>query len=252
MNDAPAAVLSKVPESDLPLSVLLFNAAMQKGIALSEFADELGIGAISLRQFISGQTQRPRSSTLQALAYALNMSVDEVRRRAAMRPTSAPVFAEWLKAQMHTGTFSRARLTQETRISDGALRNYLAGRTLPDTDQAQRLAETLKVETLELARVLVADQTVRAGGETVPPPPPPVEQGAVGLGAGGDIVTYPVQMGETLGDEAAAAQRTNGGTSPSTNAYSSDDDRLLSLWRQLHPQGRRATLIYIAGLLAEG
>jgi hypothetical protein len=26
---------------------------------------------------------------------------------------------------------------------------------------------------------------------------------------------------------------------------------LINLWRQLHPQARRATLIYIAGLLTE-
>lgn len=30
-----------------------------------------------------------------------------------------------------------------------------------------------------------------------------------------------------------------------------EERRLLTLWRRLHPQGRRATLTYIAGLLAE-
>jgi hypothetical protein len=32
----------------------------------------------------------------------------------------------------------------------------------------------------------------------------------------------------------------------------SEEERLLRLWRQLHPQGRRATFSYIADLLAEG
>jgi hypothetical protein len=35
-------------------------------------------------------------------------------------------------------------------------------------------------------------------------------------------------------------------------AATGEEEHLLALWRQMHPQGRRATLIYIAGLLAEG
>ncbi len=249
MSEAPTVVLKAVPPPDLPLSVLLFNAAMSQNIALSEFAKQLGIGPLSLRQFIAGQTQRPRSRTLEILASALGMSVDEVRRRASLRPTSAPSFAEWLKSHMN-GTFSRAKLTRETRISDGALRNYLSGQTLPDSDQARRLSEILNVDSLELAKVLVADQTVRGGGETEPllelsadgtGGPMPMDGSVNGLAAVDD--TY---------YEDATAQRTGQLARGLITTLSSEEEHLLTLWRQLHPQGRRATLIYIAGLLAEG
>lgn len=246
MSEAPTAVLKDVPPADLPLSVLLFTAAMNQEIALSEFAKQLGIGALSLRQFISGQTQRPRSRTLEVLAQALDMSVDEVRRRAALRPTTAPLFADWFKAQMN-GRFSRARLTNETGISDGALRNYLSGRTLPDADQAQRLADVLDVEPLELAKVLVADQTVRAGGETVAPAAPSAD--ATSLAGSEGAQQFP--QGDGSSDDAFAGAR-GGGSMAGATSSSNEEEHLLLLWRQMHPQGRRATLIYIAGLLAEG
>jgi transcriptional regulator with XRE-family HTH domain len=237
MSEAPRTVVKDIPPDDLPLSVLLFNAAMNQKIALSKFAQELGIGALSLRQFISGQTQRPRSRTLEILAKALGMSVEEVRRRASLQPTAAPRFAEWLKAQMDAG-FSRAKLTRETRISDGALRNYLAGQTLPDSDQAQKLAEILEVEPLELAKVLVADQTIRSGGETVPV----IESSD---DAEGDIDMAPGAANGIYGETQEQRAR-------AFPASASEEERLLMLWRQLHPQGRRATLNYIASLIAEG
>jgi transcriptional regulator with XRE-family HTH domain len=233
MNDAPPA--------DLPLSVLLFHAAMNQEIAISEFAKQLGIGPLSLRQFISGQTQRPRSRTLEILAEALDMSVEEVRYRASLLPTSAPRFAEWLKSHMEGGNLSRARLTRETSISDGALRNYLSGQTLPDADQAQRLSQTLSVEPLDMAKVLVADQTVRAGGTTAPAPAEAAEETVPAAGGEyGDVA-----HGDGTMDDRFAGVR---GMAPSPL----EEERLLRLWRQLHPQGRRATLSYIADLLAEG
>ncbi len=243
MSEAPTAILPDVPSDDLPLSVLLFNAAMQKEIPLSEFARQLGIGALSLRQFISGQTQRPRSRTLEVLADALGMPVEEVRYRSNLPPTSALPFADWLKDQMN-GDFSRARLTRETQISDGALRNYLSGQTLPDTDQAQRLAETLSVDSLELAKILVADQTVRAGGETVDPPPSMDE-------SIGEMHAADGTHAGLAGSEYGIDFQGDGGGFSSTAMASSNEEQLLALWRQLHPQARRATLIYIAGLLAE-
>ncbi len=248
MSEASSAFMKDVPSAELPLSVLLFNAAMQQNIALSEFAKQLGVGPLSLRQFIAGQTQRPRSRTLEVLADALDMSVEEVRRRSALQPASAPAFAEWLKERMN-GNFSRARLTRETRISDGALRNYLAGQTLPDTDQAQRLADILHVDSLDLAKVLVADHTRRSGGETIDLPDEDdkdssTEWGEEGPFAGSDHAGINAALDE-MGLAYAASGRGSGG-------FAREEEQLLTLWRQLHPQGRRATLIYIAGLLAEG
>jgi transcriptional regulator with XRE-family HTH domain len=245
MSEAPMTAQKEASQEDLPLSVLLFNAAMSRGVALREFAEQLGINALSLRQFISGQTQRPRSRTLDVLAKMLDMPVEEVRRRASLLPTSAPSFADWLKTQMNEGNFSRARLTRETRISDGALRNYLSGQTLPDTDQAQRLSEVLQVEPLQLAKVLVAEQTVRAGGTTVEPEIPDEESG---MFAGGDMASglNGVEGQDEIGAYGA------GGRGGAFHSSMGDEERLLFLWRQLHPQGRRATLNYIAALLAEG
>jgi transcriptional regulator with XRE-family HTH domain len=251
MSEASTAEKKETPPADLPLSVLLFKAAMDQEIALSKFAEQLNIGALSLRQFISGQTQRPRSRTLEVLAEALGMSVDEVRHRSSLRPISAPSFSEWLKERMNNAdsSFSRARLTRETRISDGALRNYLSGQTLPDADQAQRLARIFDVDSLELAQVLVADQTVRAGGETIPAPEEETDEEDDVLAVG---------AGQMYGEDAGPESMLEDGVSPvfgatgSINSLNPDEERLLLLWRQMHPQGRRATMTYIASLLVEG
>lgn len=215
----------------IPLSVLLFHAAMEKDVGLSEFARQIGISALSLRQFIANKSQRPRGRTLELIGEALGISEEEVRRRAALPITSAPRFRDWLKTLVRERRISRSRLNQETRISDGALRNYLNGQTLPDSNQARRLAQSLEVNFLEFARVLVADHVVRNGGKVVAPSGQ--EQNTTfGLGDRGEEGTT------EWGSRSWA---------PST----ADEEHMLSLWRKLHPQGRRATLLYIAGLLTE-
>ena len=60
-----------------PLSVLLYHAAMTRNQSLSTFAGELDIGAISLRQFLLGKTQRPRQKTLELL---MTREVEDARR----------------------------------------------------------------------------------------------------------------------------------------------------------------------------
>lgn len=228
----------------LPLSVLLFHNAMERDLSLGKFADELGLSPLSLRQFIEGNTQRPRSKTLEMIATALQMPVEDVRRRLSIPPEAGPNFASWLQGQMQ-GRFSRARLTKETKISDGALRNYLAGQTLPDSDQARRLSEALGAPTMEIARLIIAHQTAQAGGVTVAPgssaaPSHEAETEAVEAVAD-SAPAAPSSVARSI--EAAAA--TN---SPTGNR---EEQQILHLWRQLHPQARRATLSYIAGLLAE-
>lgn len=216
-----------------PLSVLLFHAAMTGEKSISEYAEQLEIGAISLRQFIEGNTQRPRQKTLELIGGALGMPVEEVRRRMSLPPEATPSFGTWLEANMKRADFSRARLTRETKISDGALRNYLADRTMPDSNQAQRLAEVLGAEPIEVARVIVANTVAQNGGVLAE-----AEQGGDETG----VALSPVGLGlDEAGDEA------QGGASASTP----DESALLGLWRQLHPQGRRATFSYIAMLLAE-
>ncbi len=226
-----------IPERT-PLSVLLFYTAMTNNKSISEFAEQLNIGAISLRQFIEGNTQRPRQKTLELIGDALNMPVEEVRRRMSILPEASPSFGEWLQAQMAGGRFSRAKLTRETRISDGALRNYLSGRTLPDADQAQRLAKVLDVSPLEVARVIVATTIAQNGGRIAEPAADSGEAEA----AGGAAQGAPAEAGEALASNGSAGTVT--GSTP-------DEQALLGLWRQLHPQARRATFNYIAMLLAE-
>lgn len=229
------AVNGTLPDR-IPLSVLLYHAAMTRNQSLSNFAEELEIGAISLRQFILGKTQRPRQKTLEIIGSALGMSVDEVRVRMSYLPEAAPGFGLWLDGQMKArGKVSRARLTRETKISDGALRNYLSGQTLPDSDQAQRLAEVLEVSPLEVAKVIVANEVAQKGGEVAPPSAEADPDEAAGAAS---------DAAEDSGALASQALALPAGGSH-------DEAQLLGLWRQLHPQGRRATLGYIAMLLAE-
>jgi transcriptional regulator with XRE-family HTH domain len=237
------SVNGSFPEK-LPLSVLLFHAAMNRDQSISDFAETLGVGPISLRQFILGKTQRPRQKTIDLIGEILNMSSDEVRRRMDLLPEAAPKFSEWLDAQIE-GRFSRAKLTRETKISDGALRNYLSGQTLPDSDQARRLVEALDVDALHMAGMIVANQVAESGGSIAEPEPqqtPLVPSLSTALAAEGAFIA-PVQAEALAAPVAAYSVPT-----PSN----SDEDHVLSLWRRLHPQGRRATVQYIATLLAEG
>ncbi len=250
MSEISATLLQDSSSEDLPLSVLLFYTAMCESIALSEFADRLGIGALSLRQFISGQSQRPRSRTLELLSIGLEMPVEELRRRVEWRPASAPRFSEWIKTHMMRNNLSRAKLTRETRISDGALRNYLSGQTLPDSDQAQRLAETLGVDPLALAKVLVADHIVRNGGETMPETDAVQDASAMSFGMHPTSTMAGMFGAEDAGNGFSFGHHV-GHATQGVGMLASDEEHVLALWRKLHPQGRRATLIYIAGLLAE-
>ena len=214
-----------------PLSVLLYHEAMRRNQSLSSFADELEIGTISLRQFILGKTQRPRQKTLEIISMALDCSVEAVRQHMEFLPEVAPPFGEWLDAYMAKGRYSRAKLTRETKISDGALRNYLSGQTLPDADQAQRIAEVLNIAPLEIAHVIVANEVAKKGGEVAP------------IGSNADTDDLPAYR-DAASDEFTFAA----GNAP---VSSHDEAQILNLWHQLHPQARRATLSYIAMLLAE-
>jgi transcriptional regulator with XRE-family HTH domain len=221
----------------VPLSVILFHAAMERGQSLSAFADEVRVGTPSLRQLILGKTQNPRQKTLNAIGQLLNMSTDELNQRMDLRPEAKPEFKEWLKTQM-AGRFNRSRLAKETKISIGALSNYLEGKTLPDSDHAGALAQTLGAPMLEVARTVVANLVVDAGGVTVPAEAEPVSAAA-------SVDEQPLVI-ESV-EPSIEATSTPGNTP--TASY--DELQLLGLWRQLHPQGRRATLSYIAMLLAE-
>lgn len=234
-----------IPEN-APLSVLLFYAAMENGQSLSNYAQSINVGAISLRQFISGTSQRPRQRTLKLIGQALDMPVEEVRRRMQLAPTAAPNFGEWLQSKMQ-GRFSRAKLTRATKISDGALRNYLHNQTLPDADQARRLAEVLGVPAYEMASVIIANTVQQHGGALAPARPANEESAAaVSAAATPEVATAQPGLNHTPLSSAPALPAL-----PPTAVSSADELRLLDLWRQLHPQARRATLNYIAMLLAE-
>ncbi|MGQ9928074.1 MAG: helix-turn-helix domain-containing protein [Chloroflexaceae bacterium] len=235
-----------IPEN-APLSVLLFYAAMENGQSLSNYAQSINVGAISLRQFISGTSQRPRQRTLELIGEALDMPVEEVRRRMQFAPATAPNFGEWLQAKME-GRFSRAKLTRATRISDGALRNYLHNQTLPDADQARRLAEVLGVPAYEMASVIIANTVQQHGGALAPASRSAAEERPPAVAAPATAkfaAPLPTPNHAPVPGAPALASLTPSAVSPS------DELRLLDLWRQLHPQARRATLNYIAMLLAE-
>lgn len=229
-----------------PLSVLLFHAAMGRELSISDFATELGIGPISLRQFIIGKTQRPRTKTLEQIGAALNLSLDEVRERMNLAPQPAAPFGDWLEAQMGD-RFSRARLGREAKISDGALRNYLANDTLPDSDQAQRLAEVMGVAPMEIAYVIVANDVLARGGELAPAYDDP----AAAVAEQPNMLVADLNPVSVAEPQATASAAPSAASAP-TPMIAGDEDRLINLWRRLHPQGRRATFHYMAELLAEG
>jgi transcriptional regulator with XRE-family HTH domain len=220
----------------MPLSVLLFHEAMVRGQSLSKFADDLEIGTLSLRQLMLGKTKNPRQKTMNAICEVLGITPDEATRRIGLAPQTAPEFQDWLSARMDK-RYTRSKLSQTTTISDGALRNYLTGQTLPDAHQALRLAEALEVAPLEIAAVVVANQVRDAGGELAAPMPDEEPE------------PFAPELAAVAEEAPVAPAASSAPAVPAANAY--DEAQLLGLWRQLHPQGRRATLGYIAMLLAE-
>jgi transcriptional regulator with XRE-family HTH domain len=241
MSGGATKTSGKGVHNRLPLTVLLFDAAMREEITISDFAKQLDIGPVSLRQFLYGETERPRNRTLETFADTLDMSFEEAQDRLKHLPPSMPSFSTWLNEHIQAQNISRARLNRDTLISDGALRNYLSGQTLPDSHQAMRIAKALGVPSLEVAQVIIADQTLRSGGQTAPPPPDPELEAAAHAAV--DPIAGRVSADPAFADVYASDQ-------PAV-PVNSDEHHLLSLWRRMHPQGRRATLIYIAGLLVE-
>ncbi|EFO79633.1 helix-turn-helix domain-containing protein [Oscillochloris trichoides DG-6] len=226
---------STYPEK-LPLSVLLFHAAMERRESINTFSDVIGVGTISLRQFILGKTQRPRQKTIDRICEMLNISADDVRGRMDYLPEAAPTFSEWLQDQIRQwGT--RSKLAKQTGISDGALRNYLNGRTLPDADQAMSIAEVFQIDSLKMANMIVSNHVVENGGKVAVPATAEAEVA--------EAVAVAASV-EPVSSEAASS------IAPLATGLSGDEDHLVALWRKLHPQGRRATVQYIATLLAEG
>ncbi|PDW03864.1 helix-turn-helix domain-containing protein [Candidatus Viridilinea mediisalina] len=217
--------LSSTVPAQVPLSIMLFHEAMVRNQSLNKFATDLEVGTLSLRQLILGKTKHPRQKTLQMIGDKLGLSAQELNQRLESVPTMAQTFHEWLKQQMGH-EFTRIKLAKASKISDGALRNYLNGQTFPDADQALRLAEVFQVPPLELATIVVSNQVFQAGGKLAAPPSESEE--AAHAPDEAEITTMPPPI-------------------PSSH----DETQLLSLWRQLHPQARRATLGYIAMLLAE-
>ncbi|MFV9505826.1 MAG: helix-turn-helix domain-containing protein [Oscillochloridaceae bacterium umkhey_bin13] len=243
--------ITLAPTTNTPLSLVLFTTAMARNQSISQFASDLKIGTLSLRQFMLGNTQRPRQKTLDAIAEALGVSSDEVRAMNAVLPYAQPAFGTWLAAQIDSRPkYTRARLVRETDISDSAVRNYLNGKTLPDAHQAARIATALEVDPEALAAIIVATMIVEEGRtlEQAPPAATPAEPELE------HTITVPLQDGPANAVPVAASAEpvvTPSVPSMATPALNHDEAQLIALWRQLHPQARRATYSYIAMLLAE-
>lgn len=230
-------------DQKMPLSVLLFHAAMQQRTSLADFARMLGLSVATLRSYLfeAGARSRMRSKTVEQMAEVLNMPASEVRERSELLPCAGQTFGEWLKAQMQ-GRFTRASLCTATKISDSAMKNYINGQTTPDPDNAMKLAEVLGADALEVARLIIATELSQRG--VVLPPAPSRESTSV---AASEAAPPPAPV---MVDSVAAPHPDSVADEALINAYT--EQKLLNLWRRLHPQGRRATLTYIASLLAEG
>lgn len=235
------------PDQKMPLAVLLFHAAMQRRMSLADFAANLHLSVATLRSYLfeTGKRSRIRNKTVEQMAEVLHMSPDEIRERAELLPYAGQAFSEWLKQQMQ-GRFTRARLCAETKISDSAMKNYLNGHTTPDPDNAMKLAEVLGADPLEMARLIVATELSQRG---VTLPPPPTAVAAEVSPAPAQLVEAKVSTPAPVAE--APATPTADGISHDAIITAYSEQRLLNLWRRLHPQGRRATLTYIASLLAE-
>ncbi|NJN17475.1 MAG: helix-turn-helix transcriptional regulator [Oscillochloris sp.] len=228
---------SNSADANIPLAVLVFRTAMEKRKSISEYAGEIDVGAISLRQFVHYKTQRPRTRTLELIGAALKLPLEEVRRRMELPPAGMPPFGEWLAAQME-GRYSRSALSKATGISDSALKNYITGKTLPEPNQARKIADVLDLDLTEMSAVIIANYVAQSGGEFADDDEELEEEDVSDVAVGTSAAALPPVP--PVAPPVAAPPASN------------EEDRLIGLWRSLHPQGRRAAMLYMAGLLTEG
>lgn len=230
-------MLSAYPNpQSTPLSILLFHEAMRRGLTLAEFAAVLGVGVATLRSYLfeTKSSDRIRSATIARMAEVLNLPAPIVRQCLLITPVRGRPFGAWLTEKL-SGKVSRAALRRDTGISDSALKNYLQGNTTPDPHNAQRIAEVLNIPFGLMAEVIVTAELM-AGG--MPLAEPPVQSGLLPA----PLMTIP---------QPEPQPRTSADTAHSAEPQGYTEERLLTLFRRLHPQGRRATMHYIAMLLAE-
>jgi hypothetical protein len=176
-------IFAKSNLRDDSVGTLLFKTMMADNFDIASSAVRMGIESNTLRQFIENRTTRPRSKTLVAIAERLGIKSNELQALILNKPKRRERFDVWLNAQLTSGNVfpmpdgppERDKkliglIARRSGIGSQSLCNYLLGLTLPDTDQAMRLADVLMpgdvvAAITEMAEVVVSDMVIRAGGE---------------------------------------------------------------------------------------
>jgi hypothetical protein len=103
------------------------------------------------------------------------------------------------------------------------------------------------VAPMEIAYVIVANDVLARGGELAPAYDDP----AAAVAEQPNMLVADLNPVSVAEPQATASAAPSAASAP-TPMIAGDEDRLINLWRRLHPQGRRATFHYMAELLAEG
>jgi hypothetical protein len=175
------------PLDQLPLPVRIFHTAMQRQKPLDAYAAGLDIPAEALRALLTAQTDGLDPEALNRLAVAHGLSA-EAGLASLSEVAAAESFSAWLNRHMEG--ISQTSLRARTQLDGPQLRAFLNGKTLPDADQAERIARALYVNSVEMARIIVADMASRTARPARSPGRSP--EAAVAAGAAERAPAEPV------------------------------------------------------------
>lgn len=141
-----------------PLPARIFHAAMQRRVSLDAYAATLAIPGDTLRAMLTAQADQLPPEVVTSLAAAHGQRADTSLAPPIAGADVEP-FSAWLERQMEG--VPQASLRTRAQLEPRLLRAFLSGKSLPDADQAERLARALYVDSAEMARIIVADMIRR-------------------------------------------------------------------------------------------
>ena len=187
-----------------PLPARIFHAAMQRQLSLDAYAATLAVPGDTLRTMLTAQADQLPLEVVTGLAVAHGQQADTRPSQPALLADAEP-FSSWLERQMEGVT--QASLRTRTQLEPRLLRAFLNGKSLPDADQAERLARALYLDSAEMAGVIVADM-LRRTEPSQPAAAQPVEQAPATQGSAPPDAPAKARRRRRPSDAAVAASAT--------------------------------------------
>jgi hypothetical protein len=147
------------PLNDFPLPARIFHTAMQRQLSLDAYAATLDVPAEAMRALVAAHAEQLAPEIISQLAAAHGQQA-EAGLAPLAEATAVEPFHAWLGRHMEG--VSQTALRRRAQLDAPLLRAFLSGKSLPDAEQAERIARALYIDSAEMARIIVADMARRA------------------------------------------------------------------------------------------